>query len=165
MSGRTTVTANPGTTTIEITREFDAPRDLVFRAHTEAELLRQWLGPRKYVMRIDRFEARDGGRYRYVHADPDTGAEYGFRGVFHGEPTPDLIVQTFEFDGWPGHVSLDTLRLEERDGKTIARVTSAYASVEARDGMVASGMENGVTEGYERLDEVLRRLAPIGAKG
>ena len=164
MSGRTQVTANPGTTTIEITREFDAPRDLVFRAHTEPELLRQWLGPRRYEMRIDRFEAHDGGRYRYVHADPESGAEYGFRGVFHGEPTPDMVVQTFEFEGFPGHVSLDTLRLEERDGKTISRITSAFQSVEARDGMVASGMEGGLSEGFERLDELLARLAPITAR-
>ena len=125
MSGRTIVVARADTTTIEITRELDAPRDLVFRAYTEPELLRQWLGPRKYEMRVDRYDVRHGGQYRYVHVDPDTGNEYGFRGVFHGEPTPDMIVQTFEFEGFPGHVSLDTLRLEERDGKTISRITSA----------------------------------------
>ena len=159
MSGRTKVTAEPGTTTIDITREFDAPRDLVFRAHAEPDLLRQWLGPRKYEMRIDRYEVRDGGRYRYVHVDPDSGEEYGFRGVFHGDPSPELWVQTFEFEGFPGHVSMDTLRLEERGGKTIAHITSAFSSVEARDGMVSSGMESGVSEGYERLDEVLANLA------
>ncbi|MBM4409513.1 MAG: polyketide cyclase [Chloroflexi bacterium] len=164
MSGRTTVTAEPGTTTIEIIREFDAPRDLVFRAHTEPDLLRQWLGPRRYEMRIDRFEARDGGRYRYRHVDPDSGAKYGFRGVFHGDPSPDLWVQTFEFDGWPGHVSMDTLRLEDRGGQTISRTTSAFSSVEDRDGMISSGMEDGLSEGYERLDELLVRLGPIAAR-
>ena len=92
---KTTITAEPGMPQITITREFDAPRELVFRAHTDPELLVQWLGPRDLTLTIDRYEARDGGTWRYVHADAQ-GREYGFHGVFHGTPSPDAIVQTFE---------------------------------------------------------------------
>lgn len=161
MMATTRIDAQAGLPFIDISREFDAPRDLVFRAHTEPELLVQWLGPEKYEMVIGEFEARDGGRWRYVHRDPD-GTEYGFHGVFHGTPTPDLMVQTFEFDGAPGQVSLDTLRLEERDDRTVARIHSVYQSVEARDAMVQSGMSEGMESGYARLDALLARLVPVG---
>ena len=154
----TQITAEPGVQTIEIVREFDAPPDLVFRAHTEPDLLVQWLGPRGYTMRIDRYEARDGGTWRYVHQDA-AGTEYGFHGVFHGTPSVDGIVQTFEFEGAPGHVSLERLTFEPVDGRTRIRTLSVYQSVEARDAMVESGMETGLNEGYDRLDELLRTLA------
>lgn len=161
MMGKTQIVAEPGLPFVDMTREFDAPRELLFRAHTEPDLLIQWLGPRKYRMTIDRFAARDGGTYRYVHSDDD-GNEYGFRGVFHGDPTLDGMVQTFEFEGAPGHVSLDALTLEERDGRTIVRVHSVFQSVEARDAMVEHGMGEGVEDGYNRLDELLARLeAPV----
>jgi hypothetical protein len=110
-------------------------------------------------MTIDRWEAdRDGGAYRYVHHDDKTGASFGFKGVFHGPMTIDGGLQTFEFEGYPGHVSLDHLTLEERDGRTIARIHSVFQSVEDRDGMVQSGMEGGMSEGFDRLDEVLAEL-------
>jgi uncharacterized protein YndB with AHSA1/START domain len=153
----TQIIAEPRVPQILITREFDAPRDLVFRAHVEPELLVQWLGPRSLKMTIDHFEPRDGGTYRYVHSD-DEGNQYGFRGVFHGTPSPDTIVQTFEFEGFPGHVSLETATFEERDGRTTVRASSVFQSVEDRDGMIESGMEEGVNEGYERLDELLAGL-------
>jgi uncharacterized protein YndB with AHSA1/START domain len=158
---KTRITVEPGIPQIIIEREFDAPRGLVFRAYTEPELLAQWLGPRNLTMKIDRYEVRDGGTWRYVHIDPD-GNEYGFHGVFHGDPSLDGIVQTFEFEGAPGHVQLETLTFEERNGKTLARTNSVFQSVEARDGMVASGMEYGINEGYERLDELIATLAPVG---
>jgi uncharacterized protein YndB with AHSA1/START domain len=141
----------------EMTREFDAPRELVFRAWTDPELLVQWLGPRKYKMTLERWEPRDGGRWRYVHSD-DEGNAYAFHGVFHGEQTPDGMLQTFEFEGAPGHVSLEKLVLEERDGRTIMRNHSVYQTVEARDAMIASGMEDGVNDGFDRLDDLLARL-------
>jgi uncharacterized protein YndB with AHSA1/START domain len=159
--GATQITAEPGVPYIDFTREFDAPRELVFRAHTDPELLAQWLGPRKYEMIIERLEPRDGGTWRYLNRD-DAGNELAFHGVFHGTPTPDRMVQTFEFEGAPGHVSLETLTLEERDGRTIARGRSVYESVEDRDAMVRSGMEQGMSEGYERLDELVARLVPVG---
>lgn len=156
----TSITAEPGVPFIDMTREFDAPRDLIFRAHTDPELLVQWLGPRRLTMVVDRYDVRDGGTWRYIHVEKD-GTEYGFHGVFHGTPSPDRIVQTFEFEGAPGHVSLDSLTLEERDGRTILRVRSVHQSVEARDAMVSSGMEGGITEGYERLDDLAASLVPV----
>ncbi len=151
------VTAEPGVPQVFTERTFDAPRELVFRAFIEPDLLVQWLGPRQYTMTIDRFDARDGGSYRYVHAD-DAGNAFGFHGVFHGEPSPDGFVQTFEFEGAPGNVSMDTLTLEERDGKTTVRTNSVFQSVEARDAMVQSGMAEGMNDGYDRLEELLAKL-------
>lgn len=156
--GTTQIVAEPGTLQIIITREFDAPRELVYRAYTEPELLVQWLGPRSLTMHIDHMDVRDGGSYRFVHQDAD-GNEYGFHGVFHGEPTMDSAVRTFEYEGWPGHVSLETLTLEERGGKTLVRTNSVFQSLEDRDGMVQSGMEDGVNDGFERLDELLAKLS------
>jgi uncharacterized protein YndB with AHSA1/START domain len=153
----TRIDAPAGVPFIDITREFDAPRDLVFRAYTDPDLLVQWLGPRQYAMTIDTYEPRDGGRWRYIHSDAD-GNAWGFHGVFHGEQTPDGMLQTFEFEGAPGHVALESLTFEERDGKTTARTHSVYQSVEARDAMVESGMEGGVNDGFDRLDELLAKL-------
>lgn len=153
----TKIAAGPGSNEIRTERELEAPRDIVFRAYTEPDLLVQWLGPHGYTMEIDRYEARDGGRYRYVHRDPE-GNEFGFRGVFHGDPSPDQMVQTFEWEGMPGHISLDTAVLEDRGDKTLVRTVSIFQSQEDRDGMLQSGMETGVTEGFERLDEVLAKL-------
>ena len=121
----TTIDAPAGMPFIEISREFAAPRDVLFRAHTDPELLAQWLGPRAMTMIVDHFEVRDGGRWRYVHRMED-GTEFGFHGVFHGTPSADGIVQTFEFEGAPGNVSLDRLTLEERDGRTTVRIHSTY---------------------------------------
>lgn len=148
------ITAEPGVPQIRGTRAFDAPAELVLRAHTDPELVVQWLGPRKYRMAIDRWDVRDGGTYRYTHSD-DEGNEYAFHGVFHGEPSVDGFVQTFEFEGAPGHVSLDTLRLEEHEGRTILHLNSVFQSVEARDAMLGSGMADGMTDAYSRLDELL----------
>ncbi len=161
--GTTQVTADPGLPFIDIEREFDAPKELVYRAFTEPELVAQWLGPRDYAMEVVEYDVRDGGRWRYIHTDRD-GNAFGFHGVFHGEPTPDQMVQTFEFDGWPGHVALDTLTLEDHAGGTIVRTHSVYQTVADRDGMVQSGMERGVREGHERLEELLGRLAPVAAR-
>jgi uncharacterized protein YndB with AHSA1/START domain len=152
------ITAEPGVPQVLTSRTFDAPRDLVFRAFTEPDLLVQWLGPRKYTMTIERYDLRDGGTYRYVHSD-DAGNAFGFHGVFHGEPSPDGMVQTFEFEGASGNVSLDTLTLEEHDGKTTVRTNSVFQSVEARDAMVRSGMAEGMNDGYDRLDDLLAKLA------
>lgn len=154
---KTEITAEPGTPQIVITREFAAPRDLVFRAYTDPELLVQWLGPYELTMTVDRFDVRDGGRWRYVHTDPQ-GNAYGFHGVFHGTPSPERTVQTFEFEGVPGHVSLETLTLEERDGRTLVRTVSTFQSVEDRDGMIASGMERGIRDSDERMDKLLATL-------
>jgi uncharacterized protein YndB with AHSA1/START domain len=139
-------------------RDFDAPRDLVFRAYTEPDLIKQWLGPRRFTMEIDRYDIADGGWWRYVQRD-EQGNEHGFHGVFHGDPTPDAMVQTFEWEGLPGHVSLDTATLEEIEGgRTVVRTVSVYQSEQDRDGMYESGMAEGMSDGYDRLEELLTTL-------
>jgi len=153
----TQITAEPGIPQIIIEREFDAPRDLVFRAYTDPELVVQWLGPRDLTMKIEEYDVRDGGKWRYISTDAD-GNEYGFHGVFHGTPSPESTVQTFEFEGMPGHVAMDTLTLVERDGRTLVRTVSSFQSVEDRDGMVAGGMERGVRDSDERMGELLAKL-------
>jgi uncharacterized protein YndB with AHSA1/START domain len=151
----TRVHAEPGTPFVEVTREFDAPRNLVLRAWTDPALVQRWLGPRRLGMRIEHWDLGErGGSWRYVNIEPD-GTEYGFRGVFHPSADPYTLLQTFEFEGAPGHVSLDELKLTEEGGRTLATIRSVFQSVEARDAMVAAGMEGGMSEGFERLDELL----------
>jgi uncharacterized protein YndB with AHSA1/START domain len=128
----------------------------VFRAHTDPGLLVQWLGPRGTEMQIDHYDCRTGGSYRYVHTDD--GEEYGFHGCFHEVRPDELIVQTFTFEGFPEGVALERLVLEDLgNGCTRLTATSLVDSFEGRDAFVASGMEVGVVEGYERLDAVLAR--------
>jgi len=154
---KTQITAEPGIPQIIITREFSAARDLVFRAHIEPELLAQWLGPCDLALAIDRWEARDAGTWRYVHTDAD-GNTYGFHGVFHGDPSPQAIVQTLEFEGAPGHVALQTAAFTDLGDTTLARTITAFQSIEDRDAMVASGMERGARDSGDRLDELLAKL-------
>ncbi len=157
MKNKTTITAEPGKQEVFITREFDAPRELVFKAYTDPKLVMQWLGPKDLVMTIDKYDIRSGGSYRYIHSRGDE--QYAFHGVFH-EISIDRMIQTFEFEGLPekGHVSLDTLRLEELPGnRTKLTIHSIFQSVADRDGMIQSGMERGVNEGYERLDALLEQ--------
>jgi uncharacterized protein YndB with AHSA1/START domain len=139
---------------VRIIREFDAPREKVFRAHTDPELVAQWLGPRRHETRIDHYDCRTGGSYRYVMTSD--GNEFGFHGSFHEVRPDELIVQTFTFDGTPDGVALERLVLEDLgDGRTRLTATSLVDSFADRDAFVASGMEEGVREGYERLDELL----------
>ena len=153
---KVTVTAEPGKQEVYITREFDAPRELVYKAHIDPKLYVQWLGPHGYEMVLEEFEPVSGGKYRYIHKDKE-GNEYGFHGTFH-TMTEELMIQTFEFEGLPepGHVTLDTMRLEKLpNNRTRVTIQSVFQSVADRDGMVQSGMEQGVREGYERLDDIL----------
>ena len=156
----TQITAAPGLPILEITREFEASPALLFRAYTDPELLTQWLGPRTLTMTVERFDVRDGGTWRFIHRDAD-GNEYGFHGVFHGTPSQDGIVRTFEFEGMPGHVSLESLTFEQRRDRTLVRAVAVFQSVEDRDGMIEGGMEEGVNDGFDRLDALLARLVPV----
>jgi uncharacterized protein YndB with AHSA1/START domain len=159
---KTQIDAPAGVPFVDITREFDAPLELVRRAYTDPDLVKQWLGPRKYEMVIEQWDARAGGAYRYIHRD-EAGNEFGFHGVFHSSD-PENMVQTFEFEGMPGHVSLDRLQLEDiGGGRTRARIHSVFQSLEDRDGMVAAGMGDGVNVGFERMDELLATMPlPVG---
>ncbi len=140
---------------VRITREFDAPVAKVFRAHTDPELVPQWLGPRGVEMQIDQWDCRTGGSYRYVHVSG--GQHHGFHGSFHEvRPEDGVIVQTFTYEGFPDGVALERLQLTDLgNGRTRLVATSLVDSFAARDAFVASGMEEGVVQGYERLDELL----------
>lgn len=150
----TTITTQPGDPFIEVRREFDAPRERVFRAWTRPELIVRWLGPHGMTMEVIEYDTRSGGSYRYVHRNED-GQEFRFRGVFHTVTGDELIVQTFEWEGAPGEVSLESVRFEEVDGRTRMYSRSVFPSVEARDAAVAGGMARGITESMERLDSLL----------
>ena len=156
LKNKTTITAVPGSQELFITREFDAPRELVFRAFMDPDILVQWLGPHRLTTTIDIFEPRSGGEWRYIQSDKE-GNEYKFHGVFHDVTAPERVIQTFEFEGLPesGHVTLQTLKLEELPGgRTKIMTQSVFQSVEDRDGMIQSGMEGGVNDGFERLEKL-----------
>jgi uncharacterized protein YndB with AHSA1/START domain len=157
---KTTITAEPGKQELFITREFDAPRELVFKAHTDPDLYVRWMGPRDLSTILETFEPISGGRWRFIQKDQD-GNEFGFHGVNHDVTAPERIIGTFEFEGLPesGHVILETTKFEALPGgRTRVTTHSVYQSVEDRDGMVASGMESGVVDGFERLDEILEEM-------
>lgn len=146
----------PSDREVTLTRVFDAPRDLVFAAHTQAEHLKHWWG-RGNPLDVE-IDFREGGRYRYVEHASD-GASYAFRGEFHEIVVPQRIVQTFEYEGMPGEVAVEALVFEEVDGRTVLTSTTRFDTVEARDGMVSSGMEGGAAESYAALDRHLKSLA------
>lgn len=152
-----TVTAEPGQHDIVVTRGFDAPREVVFRALTEPEHLARWWGVRESETLVDRAEVRPGGSWRFVERMPD-GQEYGFHGVVHDVVAPERFVRTFEYEGMPGHVCLESHSLEERDGRTLYTSVSVFQTVEDRDGMVQAGMEEGMEQSFASLDELLATM-------
>lgn len=157
MKNKAQVTAEPGKNEIITVREFDAPRELVFKAFTEQKLVEKWLKPKRMKLKVYKFEAKAGGSWRYGNID-EKGNEYIFRGVTHEVLPPERIIQTFEFEGLPekGHVCLETARFEELPNNRTRLINqSLFQSVADRDGMVASGMESGMNECYEQLDEIL----------
>jgi uncharacterized protein YndB with AHSA1/START domain len=151
------ITAEPGKQEVFLIREFEASRELVFKAFTDPRLLIRWLGPKNMTMTIDYYHARTGGSYRYIHTD-EKGNSYAFQGVIHEISAPERAIQTFEFEGLPdkGHVSLDTAIFEALPGdRTKLTIHTIFRSVTDRDGMLMSGMEHGLKEGFIRLDEIL----------
>lgn len=157
---KTVIAAEPGKQELFITREFDAPRELVFRAHTDPDLYIRWVGPRDLTMTLEMFEPVSGGSWRFIQKDKD-GNEFGFHGVHHDVTSPERIIGTFEFEGLPepGHVILETTTFEALPGnRTRVTTQSVYRSIEDRDGMIAAGMESGVVDGFERLDEILEKM-------
>jgi uncharacterized protein YndB with AHSA1/START domain len=145
------------TLAMDFTREFDAPVQAVFRAHAEPDLVKQWLGPRGIEMQIERWDFRTGGGYRYVHENEH--GKFGFNGVFHTVRENNFVIQTFEFEGARDMVNLEFMTFEDLGGgRTHLNGRSICPNVEARDALLSSGMEGGMTEGYERLDELVARL-------
>ena len=157
---QTTITAESGKQEVFITREFDAPRENVFKAHADPQLLQQWLGPGNRLMKIDVYDSRSGGSYRYMILD-DHGKEIAaFNGAIHEVTAPERIIQTFEYEGLPerGHVTLDTTTFEELpNGRTKMTIHSVCRSVSDRDAMMQSGMETGINEGFAKLDAMLEK--------
>lgn len=155
MSNPVTIDATPGTSYADITREFEAPASAVFAAHADRDAFAEWIGPRSLSTEITQFDFRSGGAYRYVQTDPD-GNAYAFRGMFHTVRDDELIIQTFEYEGMPDQVSLDVMRFEDLPGGRCRLVDhSVFPSVDVLEAMMAQGMEAGMSEGYEKLDEWL----------
>ena len=148
----------PGSQQIVSTVVLDAPRELVFKAYTDPKLFAQWWGPRRYENEIAKFDARSGGEWRVIQKGDD-GTEHGFRGVNHDVVAPERICQTFEYEGFPGHVALQTATFEPLGNKTKLVAQIVFQSVMDRDGMVASGMRDGADESMERLAELLEKLS------
>ena len=142
---------------IVIKRQFNAPRDLVFKACSSCEHLMKWLGPCFLTMVDCEMDFRVGGKYRYVQRAPD-GTEYAFRGEYREIDPPQRMVQTFEFEAMAGHIAEETFTLDEMDGRTQLTVVAVYMSAEDREGIIQSGMEAGVKESYDRLEEYLTAL-------
>lgn len=156
----TQIEAVPDLPVIRITREFDAPRERVFRAWTDPELFVRWIGPRSIDTAIDVWDARTGGEWRYTARSDSGDFEMGFWGSFHEVRAPERLVQTFSFEGAPDGVSLESMTFEELEGDRCRIVaTSVVESVELRDQIIASGMDVGVVEGYEKLDALLESEA------
>lgn len=149
--------AEPGQLDIRMSRDFDAPRDLVFKAYTDPMLVPQWWGPKSLTTVVDKMDIKMGGIWRFIHRDAE-GTEYAFFGVYHQIVPPERIIYTFEFEGMPGHVLLETISFEEQDGKTRLVNTAVFQTVEDRDGMIETGMESGAAESWERFDELLKTL-------
>ena len=153
----TTIEANPNLPTIRIIRDFDAPPDKVFRAWIEPQLVVQWLGPKSTEMRIEQWDARTGGNYRYT-ALQDGEEVAAFYGSFHEVRPSERLVQTFTWEGMPDGVSLETMTFEDLGGgRTRTIGLSVVDNLESRDAIMASGMEVGVYEGYEKLDALLAK--------
>jgi len=155
-NNKTTIQAESGKQEVFIIREFEAPRELVFRAFSDPKIVEQWLGPRDITTKIERWDAVSGGSYRYLSTNCQ-GYTFGFHGVIHEVTAPERVIQTFEFEGLPerGHVVLETTRFEELPGnRTKVIIQSVFQSLADREGMLKSGMERGVYDSHVRLDEL-----------
>ena len=148
----------PAEREIRVERVFDAPRDRVWKAYTDPELIPEWWGPYGHTTRVEQMDVRTGGRWRFVSRTED-GSEHGFQGGYREVTAPERIVQTFEWDGMPGYVSVETATFEDLGDQTRVTTVSTFFFTEDRDGMLGSGMEGGLQETYQRLDELLERLA------
>jgi len=157
-STRTATVTKPSDREIHIERVFDAPRDRVFALFTDPELIPQWWGPRSTTAEVVQMDVRTGGDYRFVMHNDD-GSQTSFRGTYREVTAPERIVQTFEWDGMPGYVSVETAEFEDLGDRTKVTTTTIFHTTEERDGMLGSGMESGMNETYQRLDELLERLA------
>lgn len=158
MADRELKVTTPSDLEIVTTREFDAPRDLVFEAHTSCEHMSRWWGPRRYEVASCEMDFRPGGKWRIVHRSPEGEEEHGFRGDFLEIVRPEKITWTFEYEAFPGSISVQTLTLEENEGTTTLAAHIKCDTVQERDGMLRSGMTDGASETYDRLEEYIGEL-------
>lgn len=149
--------AEPNQHSIVATRVFNAPRELVFRVMNDPETISQWWGPRSLTTVVDKMEPRPGGSWRYVVRSAK-GDEWAFHGIYHTVNAPERTVFTYEDEGLPGHVSLETYIFEDHDGRTRLTTISVFQTVEDRDNMLKSGMEEGGDESMDRLEELLAQM-------
>jgi uncharacterized protein YndB with AHSA1/START domain len=157
---KTEFVIEPGKQEVVITHEYNAARELVFKTLTDPKLIPKWWGPQKYNTIVDKMDVRAGGVWRFVSRDAQ-GNVFAFHGVYHQVLPPEKLVYTFEFEGAPGHVSLETVVLEEQNGKTISNDNVVFQSVEDRDGMVQHGMQEGATESINRFSALLERICNV----
>ncbi len=150
---KTTLIIEPGKQEVVASRYFDAPIEKVFSAHIDPEAIKFWWGPAYLESTIDEFDPTPGGKWKISQREP-SGERYGFHGVYHSVE-PSQIVRTFEYEGVPGHVLMETTRFEEQDGKTLLTAISVYQTLEDRDGMVAAGMESGALESMDLLAQLV----------
>ena len=153
---QSSILTTPSDREVHIERVFDAPRELVWRAFTEPELVAQWWG-RGNKLVIERLEVERGGHWRFVeHSDQGV---HGFEGRFREVSPPERLAWTFEWDGMPGHVAIDTTEFEDLgDGRTKVITRSIFHTTEERDGMLDSGMQQGLDQSYAALDRLLAKL-------
>jgi uncharacterized protein YndB with AHSA1/START domain len=149
--------STPSDREIVMTRAFDAPRELVFKAYTDPTIIRPWWGWRDSTIIVDKLDLQPGGAWRFIGRQPD-GNEYAFRGEYREIVPPERLVYTFEYEGMPGHILVETITFEEHDGKTTLTSVSVFDSVEDRDGMLATGMAEGAAESFDQLEEYLDSL-------
>jgi uncharacterized protein YndB with AHSA1/START domain len=154
----TATITTPSDREIHIERIFDAPRDRVFAVYTDPELIPEWWGPRGTTTEVVQMDARTGGDWRFIGHNAD-GSQHAFRGTYREVSPPERIVQTFEWEGMPGYICLETAEFEDLGERTKVTTTSLFYTTEERDGMLGSGMEKGLNETYARLDELLAKLA------
>jgi len=154
----TVLVAEPEKHEIIMTRIFDAPRERVFKAYTDPNLIPQWWGPKRYTTTVDKMEVKPGGIWRFVQRD-ESGNQFAFRGVYHEITSPERLVYTFEFEGMPGHILLATVTFEElSDGRTKLTDSSVFQSVADRDAMLRTDMEEGASESMDRFAELLAKV-------
>ncbi len=150
------MTAEPGKQVVTIATVFDAPRDKVFKMFIDPELIPQWWGPRHLKTRVEKMEVKPGGMWRFIQLDPE-GNEFAFHGVYHEVVAPERVTYTFEYEGIPGHILLETVMFEAQGNKTKMTDTSVFQTVEDRDGMLSAGMEGGEDESMERFAELVEK--------
>ncbi len=142
--------ASPGGREITMSHIFNAPRELMYKVYTDPKLIPQWWGPKAFKTTVDKMDVKPGGSWRFVQRD-FLGNKYAFRGVYHQAIPAELLIYTFEWEGMPNHVLLETVRFEDVKGKTRLNVTSVFQEVADRDAMLNSGMEKGAVETWIRL--------------